>query len=171
MANRRRSFAPARRSTGRISPDWAFVQNLGPQPVAASTKILLGSFVATTADGTVLRTHVELGVGSDTTGEWQIGAFGLIVVSETAFLAGAASIPGPSTDASDSGWFVHQPILAQTTTGTTGRDTRYWTIDSKAMRKFPLGTRVVIMVENIQVTTGQFDMTFAVRLLAKPTQS
>ncbi len=172
MAARRRAFAPGRRSTGRVSPDWASSQSLGPVAVPAGTKILLGSFLAANnVDLTVLRTHAEILIASDTSGELQLGAFGLIVVTETAFAAGAGSIPGPGTDASDAGWFVHQFIVAGTTTGTTGRDTKYYTIDSKAMRKFPGGTRVAIMVENVQITTGQFDLAFGLRLLAKLTQS
>ncbi len=42
-----------------------------------------------------------------TASEFVVGAFGMLVVSEDAFAAGAASIPGPFTDAGSDLWMVH----------------------------------------------------------------
>jgi len=63
-------------------------------------------------DETVLRTVGLVSVRTDNSGadEQQIGAFGIIKVSNQAVTAGAASIPGPITDIGDDGWLVHVPF-------------------------------------------------------------
>ncbi len=77
-----------------------------------STKILLGVFVLSNVGigETVRRTIGNIWVVSDQAAadEVQVGAFGCIVVTDLAAAAGAASIPGPFTDANDDGWFVWQ---------------------------------------------------------------
>ena len=82
--------------------------------VGPSTKVLLGSFGLSNVniDETALRVVGMLSVASDQTAvsEHIVGALGLIRVSDTALAAGAASIPGPITDAGDDGWFVYQVI-------------------------------------------------------------
>ena len=82
------------------------------------------------------------------------GAFGFAYVSDQAFAAGAASIPGPYTNASWDGWFVHQfwsfhyTVGAGHATGPGLLDTVIWEVDSKGMRKGKDGDTLVVMVES-----------------------
>ena len=169
MATRsRRGFTPCR--TKRAVPAWGFLGS-SVVSVPAASKVLLGSFILSNPPlgETVLRTHVRLFVKTDQASgvENQVGSYGIIVVTDRAVAAGAASIPGPFTDGGDDGWFVHQPIVGQNDTefGGIGYD-----IDSKAMRKVEDGGEIAIMVENSDLLHG-FNIIHQVRLLAKLTES
>jgi hypothetical protein len=86
--------------------------------------------------------------------EFIVGAFGMCVVSEDAFAAGAASIPGPFSDASSDLWMVHQyfaqsfQFASGVGAGFNGSFGMQLDIDSKAMRKVTEEERLVVMVEN-----------------------
>ena len=168
----RRGFAPRR--TKRAAPAWGYTQSATELTIASDTKVLLGSFILSNPPlgETILRTRCRLWVRSDQAAaiEPQTGAFGLIVVTDRAVAAGAASIPGPATDGGDDGWFVHQQIIqASASTGISGVG---YEIDSKAMRKVEDGGEIAIVIENLSptVATG-FIISFSVRLLAKLTES
>ncbi len=80
-----------------------------------------------------------------------IGAIGCGIVSDQAFAAGAASIPGPWTDQDWSGWFVWMPWAFRFEfTTDIGRLIGSFTqvIDSKAMRKVQPNETVVWMAES-----------------------
>ncbi len=152
---RRRVVVPQRRRT---ATDWGrFVDQ--QTVIAAGTKTLLFSFILSNPGigEVVRRTHVMLSIISDqaTVLEQQNGAFGMIVVTDLALAAGAASIPGPSTDASDDGWFVWFGInqVMGTTLGATPTHSfaAPYVFESKAMRKIPDGFAVAVMYE----TCGQ----------------
>ena len=168
----RRGFTPRRAK--RAAPAWGFVGSTVDQGIIAGTKVLLASFILSNPPlgETILRTRVRLFVRSDneTGTEEQVGAFGLVVVTDAALAAGAGSIPGPFTDGGDDGWFVHQSIWQgasfATANGATGYD-----IDSKAMRKVEDGHSIAIMVENASGEAFQMQVGIAVRLLAKLTES
>jgi len=167
--------APRRayRSSQRISPTWVYLQTASAN-ITPATKVLIGGFVPSvlSIEETILRTRIELFVKSDQSAavEFQQGAFGLYVVSDLAFAAGAASIPGPVTNGSDDGWFVHQTIVgaSEDTLGGGQYGTRY-TIDSKAMRKVPEGSTIAIMIENAGALAA-FNFIVGIRLLTKVTQ-
>jgi len=118
-----------------------------------------------------LRTRARLAVITDQTAatEEQNGAFGMIVVTDLAAAAGAASIPGPFTDGGDDGWFLHQSITQMN--GISGSAPEIYDIDSKAMRKVEDGSVIAIMVENVSTPADGFLFTFAARLLSKLTES
>ena len=107
-ARSRRGFVPRRAK--RAAPAWGYVE-IPNTIVAAGNKTLLGTFILSNPPlgETILRTHIRLWVGSDqvAVAEFQQGAFGMMVVTDRAAAAGAASIPGPFTDGGDDGWFVH----------------------------------------------------------------
>ena len=84
----------------------------------------------------------------------------MVVVNDLALAAGAASIPGPFTDASDDGWFVHQ-FTGGNRPAATAAESTIWEFDSRAMRRVEEGFGIAVMYENasagavaIQVTTG-----------------
>ena len=165
-----RGFAPRARKSS--APAWGFLGVATHSVIGASSKVLLGTFILSNPPlgETVLRTRARLSVITDqaVAAEQQIGAFGLIVVTDRAAAAGAVSIPGPFTDGGDDGWFVHQIISQQN--GLSGLTDAQYDIDSKAMRKIEDGGEIAIMVENGGTSHG-FNFIFAVRLLAKLTQS
>jgi len=172
MATRSRRVA-VRRSGGRSAPSWGMIQ-ITQQTIAASAKLLLGSFILSNPPlgETVLRTRCQLWVGSDQTAtdEFQIGAFGLMVVTDAAIAIGTTAIPGPADDGGDDGWFVHQAIVQKFIPGAT--NVMAYTIDSKAMRKVEDGYAIAIMVENSALAgVGGLTISTSVRMLTKLTEN
>ena len=167
MATRRR-IGGARRGF-RPPTDWTALQSTVLTNIAGATKILAGSFTVGGSTETVRRTRALIHWKSDqlVASEYAIGAFGMCVVSEDAFAAGVASVPGPFTDASSDLWFVHQYILSDFIFGdATGFDSmggRSYEVDSKAMRRVTDEERIVLVFENGSALGAQFG--FAVRLL------
>ncbi len=105
---------------------------------------------------TVIRTLGRYLVQSDQAAgvEFQLGAWGMIVINDLAVAAGAASIPGPVTDASDDGWFVWEPF---STFGTRASAVGQWQdvhFESKAARRVEEGFTIAIMVENAHASDG-----------------
>ncbi len=168
MANRRTT-----RSTRGFRPQtsWAAVTPATEQTVNAATKVLIGSFVASSPE-TVRRTFGILNWRSDQTvnDERPMGAFGMCVVSNEAFAAGVASMPGPFTDADSDLWFVHQLMFAAfeqsgTVDGFESAAGQSYTINSKAMRKVTDDERIVMILENGHASQGAVAYV-AVRLLS-----
>ncbi len=161
MPNRSRSF---RGSSGRKSTNygWVGVNDIGNSIGTGATKVLLGGITLSnpSIDETWLRFVGMIGVESDQiiATEAQIGAFGMIVVSNNAFAAGAVSIPGPVADAGDDGWFVSVPFANtfQFITGSgfnpSGQTQRYF--DFKSKRKVQEGEQIALMVESIAGSQG-----------------
>ncbi len=121
--------------------------------VAAGTKVLVGGFTLSNPniDETILRTvgMISVGSGQQSATEDQIGAFGMMIVSDLAVAAGAASIPGPVTDNSDDAWFVWVPFAQRSTFDVSAGVTSVkYDFDSKAMRTVEEGFGLAVMVEN-----------------------
>jgi len=97
------------------------------------------------------------------------GAWGMIVVTDLALAAGAASIPGPITDVTDDGWFVWQPILSRlefvTGAGIEANSAKIVEFDSKAKRIVETGQIVAVMVENASASFA-FEFLLNMRLLS-----
>ena len=154
---------PARRTSRprgfRPQTEWAAQVALFSLNIGFQTKTLLGSFT-TGAPTTIRRTFGLVNWRSDqqAASEEPVGAFGMCIVSEDAFAAGAAAIPGPFTDASSDLWFVHQFLYSAfqflDATGVTNPTGSQYKIDSKAMRKLTEEERLVVMVENGHGTQG-----------------
>ena len=126
--------------------------------VAAGTKVLVATFVLSNPgiNEVVRRTRGRFLWTSDqaTILEGSVPAFGFMVVNDLAVAAGAASIPGPITDAGDDGWFVWEgmPMLMGSTDSSSSSSVGLggWygvDFDSKAMRKVPEGFTIVVMAE------------------------
>ncbi len=160
--SRGRTFGPKQRA----ATDWGrTVANL--TTIAAGSKALVTSLTLSNPGigETVRRTRGRFFVVSDQSSvtEQLTGAFGMVVVSDLALAAGAASIPGPVTDANDDGWFVWEPFVtvSQFTVGVSnaGAGTSPWfEFDSKAMRKVADGFGIAVMFEalaqGIEVNIG-----------------
>ncbi len=172
---RGRNFS--RRSSG-PNRSWAALQSTAGDfvTVAPATKVLLGGFTLSNPniDETILRTVGTLAVRSDqaAASESQVGAFGMIIVTDLAAAAGAASIPGPITDAADDGWFVYVPIVQRfefaSAVGSNPDQATQYHFDSKAKRKFAEGQQVAVMCENDGASFG-LSIAFVLRLLSQVT--
>jgi hypothetical protein len=128
----------------RASPpnlEWSDVSD-AQTTIAAGTKTLLFTLTPTVPiDSTIVRMRFNILIRSDqsTTPEDIVGAMGVIVVSNDAAAAGAASLPGPTSDVS-ADWFVYQPFcqrfsfttaIGRTQNGTAGVQ---YAVDSKSKR-------------------------------------
>ncbi len=161
---RGRSFLP--RQTSR---DWARSISTALVVVPAASKVLLAGFAAT-EDVTVRRVLGRYYVQSDQVSvqEQQVGAIGGLVVSDLAFTAGAASIPGPVTERSDDVWALWEPFMqtnervADTGVGLNSQGP--WSFDSKGQRKLAQGATYVVMIENASGVFG-LEVMIAVSLL------
>ena len=151
-----------KRTRSRPNRAWTGAVDLDNNITTASTKTLIASFVLSNSniDETILRTLGLLTVRSDqdASSEDQQGAFGMIVVSDTAVAAGAASIPGPLTDIADDGWFVHVPFnerfLFKSATGVNPDMNHQYQFDFKSKRVIEDGSSIALMVETSSGSEG-----------------
>ena len=150
----RRALSRGRRPGGTWGRNLSALQTTVP----AASKVLVGSFALSTPGigETVRRTLGEVGISSDQTGaiEQQLGAFGCIVVTDTALAAGVASLPGPATESSDDGWFVWQGLMRRGDASLTAPIIDVFKFDSKAMRRNEEGFSVALVAENTHATHG-----------------
>ncbi len=163
MANRQIRHA----RTQRQPTSWGRLVSPTYTTVPANSKVILAS-VALSNPGigeTVRRTRGWFSAITDQSAALEdvLGAIGFAVVTDLAFAAGAASIPGPVTDASDDGWFVWEGF-ANRQDGNIGIVAGHQ-FDSKAMRRIEEGSIVVMMGENAHATFGM-DIGFAFSILS-----
>ena len=157
------------RRTQRQPTNWARFVAPTYTTVAAGTKVFLVAVVLSNPgiNETIRRTRGIVSIASDqgAAQEYQGGAFGAIVVNDLAAAAGAASIPGPVTDANDDGWFVWRPFTQMVAENVTaGLQTWQYEFDSKAMRRVQEGFQIAFMIENASGTEG-LQVAFALSLL------
>ena len=173
MPNRRTTRIARPGARGRAPSTWARAQSAASVTVAGATKVLLATVTLSNPgiSETVRRTRglVMIESDQDSSAEDQMGSFGMVVVNDLAIAAGAASIPGPVTDANDDGWFVWQPMLAAgllngISATSPGSRFQLFEFDSKAMRRVEEGFIVAIMVENASVLNG-INVSFAFSML------
>ena len=96
-----------------------------------------------------------------------VGAFGIAIVSDQAAAAGAASIPGPWSNADWDGWFVWEGFaMSLQFSDATGvfLDSVQSVIDSKAMRRVGDNDTIVAMCESQAVA---FEIACPLRQLFK----
>ncbi len=156
---RSRGRSLQRRVGARPNRAWSIAFSSAFITVPANSLTLISSFVPANIgiDLTFLRTVGQLTIMSDQTGasEEQIGAFGMILVTDSAFAIGVTAMPDPVTDGNDDGWFVYQGFSQQSALVTAGRGSFSYTIDSKAKRIMGgVGKTLVLMISNAHATQG-----------------
>ncbi len=143
-----------------------------PTTLAAGTKSLVASVTLSNAGigETVRRTRGVFSITSDQNSvqEQQVGAFGFIVVTDTALGVGITAIPGPATDRNDDGWFVWESfcqISGATAGGTISllqpAIPQVYHFDSKAMRRVEEGYSIAGVVENFGPNPMEFMVNFS----------
>ena len=132
--------------------------------VAAGAKVLFGTFVLSNGGigETVLRSRGRWAMSANAAPQILQLAWGLVVVSDLALAAGAASIPGPDTDASDDGWFVWDAAEGQKAVVGEGF---VFEFDSKGRRRVEEGFSIAMMVEN--PTAAAVDFSMSISLLSR----
>ncbi len=152
-----------KRSTGWSGP-FEFTQS-----ITGAGKILLQTGTPTLPEQTLARTRgsIYLGYLPAAAANLVDCAFGIMIVSDVAAAAGAASIPGPHTDAGDDAWMVHRFVQLKAT-GVADPDSisTEFEIDSKAMRRLQNDQRVVFMWETRTITAGTLQLAGALRQLS-----
>ena len=168
-----RSRSTPRFSRGpRRKTSWIIGPNQAKTSKSASGSSIWSTGVATGQDGnTIVRIRGQIaGVLSlvTTVGDaFDNSAFGIGLVTEEAFAAGAASMPSPLVDDDWDGWMWHQylgPLIGLSTTelGVTPSESFRFNIDSKSMRKFDEGWTVFGAIE-LGTETGAATLTWGGR--------
>ncbi len=174
---RSRGFQYPRRS--RRSTDWG-AGVVGSEIIQTSSGKSLGTFGGSfTEPSTLVRIRGDFLAFirvSDTIGEGARYAFGIAIVTDQAFAAGIASIPGPLAEDDWDGWLFHRygslftPLAAQADGAAAGSTWHRWEIDSKAMRKVDDDNMTLIgMVESVFSGTAQVQFDWNSRSLVKLT--
>jgi len=166
-----RRLTTLRRGSVKHNNAWSAVISSDYITIPAASKVLLGALALsnTNIDETILRVIGSVNVNTDTSSsqERQIGSVGLIVVSNNAQAAGVASIPGPSTDSEDDGWFCHA-FFAQTNPTGADPDAHTYNFSSKGRRIVQEGELIAIVAENSHASHG-FILNLQFRLLSRVT--
>ncbi len=111
-----------------------------------------------------------IAIGSDQSAvsEFQIGAFGMGLVTDTALTAGIGSIPDPVTNPDSDIWFLYQSFaqrfLFKDASGFEGNDWVTYQFDSKAKRIVHDDESVAIVGANAHATNG-LTVVFHIRML------
>ena len=102
------------------------------------------------------------------------GAFGIAITDTEAFLAGAASVPDPQDDPDAEVWIYHTWFTVASTQFTAteeiGADnlaSLRMIVDSKAMRKFPVGKTMYAVLGTVENGVSTMNWTFGARVLFK----
>ncbi len=168
----RRPFQ-SRSRTSRPNRSWAGNVATTFTALPAGNAIIAASFVLSSQgiDETVLRMVGTLAIRTDQLAatEEQVGAMGAIIVQETAFAAGAASVPDPVTEVGNDGWFLYVPIANSFTFATaSGFQTQVaqYDFDSKAKRILSGGSRIILVIANSSPSHG-FEFSLVIRLLSQ----
>jgi len=167
MARARRTF-PSRGN--RRIPTWVGPADQSYVSVGSGLSVLIASFApedASIVKPTVVRVRGQVSIKLNSyAADLDIaGAFGMCVVSDEAFVAGAASIPRPFDDADWDGWFVwrsfaaHYELLDATGAFLASYE---FEVDSKAMRKVTSNETIVMMCES---QTGAVQISMGLRTL------
>ena len=161
-----------RGSGGRPNRGWSGQVSTAVVNIPANSAVLLGGFALTNPgiDVTVLRTVGSIYINTDQTAanEQQIGAFGFILVTDTAFAVGITAIPDPIGDVGDDGWFVYVPIQQDFTFATAVGQIvgMKYDFDSKAKRVIHNGTTIAVVIANSDAGDG-FNVTVGFRILSQ----
>jgi len=95
------------------------------------------------------------------------GAFGMIVTSSDAVIAGVASVPGPLSDSLND-WFVWVPFTVIHNASSQDAEYNFRPFDSRGMRKLKFGEDLVPVLEiESDVAGSSIDASFSLRIQSK----
>jgi len=149
---------------------WVGYADQGYVAVAAGAKQLISNFTLATLDSlTVIRNRgvISIIVPNAAADVDVVGAFGIGIVTQTAFTQGVASVPGPFSDSDWDGWMLLVPISHRIdVTSDVGRALMgvERVVDSKAMRKMEANEILVAVCES---QANGFSVSAPIRTLVK----
>ncbi len=158
---RPRSHSPVRRGPKRLGT-WVGPADQNYVTIANGAKVLVASFDAS-AGGlikpTLVRTRgaVVVRIAGPAADVSVAGAFGVAIVTDRAFAAGVASIPGPFTDAGWDGWAVWRSFgFVWDFADESGKaiSSISFEVDSKGMRKFQEDDDLAVVIETSASSAG-----------------
>jgi len=129
-----------------------------PTTIAATTKVLLGTFAPTAGFSHETQIRVVGTMAGLPLAAGSTGAVGMAVVSDAAVTAGVASMPGPVTDISDDLWTFFRPWAEG------AGDAFFYEFDQRGMRKIEEGQQMAVIAES--GTVGSV-IEMVIRALAK----
>jgi len=145
-----------------------------PTAFSASGSAILGSGTVPNVEGlTLIRTRgfCELVLRTaSAAGEGYTGAIGICNVTDEAFAIGITAIPIPITNMGDDIWYYHRFFSVHAGSGAVDVNARYeqhFEVDSKAMRKTPVGITTVAVIQVVEQGTAILDVSFDTRQLVK----
>ena len=167
MADRTRGRGFVRSGPKRMV-EWSGVVDQGYVNIPAGAKVIVQS-LSFAEKATIVRNRGQFSVRPAVSNADAsiVGAVGLGIVSAEALAAGAASIPGPFSQAEWDGWMVWQPlqlVFEFITDAGILMLSKETVIDSKAMRKVGANEVAVFMVESQAIT---FNISVVLRTLIK----
>jgi len=108
---------------------------------------------------------------ADAAGSGFEGAFGIAIADNVAIAAGAGSLPSPQTESEDEVWMYHDwfhlTATDATLLGSQNPASLMSKVDSKAMRKLPVGKSMYAILEVVESGTSVLRWYFDSRILAK----
>jgi len=118
---------------------------------------------------TVVRTLFTYHVLSDqvASGEFQIGAIGMAVVSDQAVAIGVTAVPTPITDMASDLWFAYSQFNQNGSGLNAGQVGYGYELHSKAMRKVDVGEDIIVVVESSGSASAGYSLITGGRLLVK----
>ena len=136
---------------------------------AASTTAIIGLGQTSLAGITLarIRGYVELGLqSSSAAGDGYVGAIGLGIVNQPAFVAGVASMPAPVDEVAWGGWMWHQYFsLLAPTAAQTSENRIAFELDTKAMRKMGPDETVFLSIQITERGTATLEAVAGTRML------
>ena len=146
--------------------------------ISTSSNNIIGSGVVLVDSNkaTIVRIRGQLSIYLSAVGaalDVDLFAFGIGLVSDQAFAAGAASVPDPFDDSSWDGWMYHRfgsvaSEAAAIASGVEGMRVFRDTVDSKAMRKWGANQTVIAVLSVTEVGTAPvIQVNFDSRMLIK----
>ena len=153
---------------------WAGAAPAARTVIPAASKVLVFTITVDNPgiDETVLRVvgGVRVMFDQSSADEYQLGAIGMCIVTDTAIAAGIASIPDPVTDVQDDVWFFYQSFAQRfsllTAVGFDADGGHYYPFDSKAKRVVHSGMSIVGVAANAHASNG-LEIVWNVRVLGQ----
>ncbi len=166
MARGPRRALPQRRTTARRGTNWSRFITFAPVFVGFGQKVFVTFFQLSNPGitETVVRTLGQFFVTSDQAiaVEEQIGAWGMVRITDAALAIGVTAMPGPVTDLDDEGWMVWQGFSQNGQLTTGGPSGFMYSFESKAARRIEEGHSMAIVVENAHASEGfRFSLTLS----------
>ena len=165
------------RRSQRRSTAWSAAVASDDLTLSATARAVWSTGAVPSVEGlTIVRTRGQgmLTLASATgAGDGFRGAMGIGIVSDEAFAIGATAMPGPLTQAEWPGWMWHQFFVLQAVTatiadGVNANSAVYrFEIDSKAMRKVPVGMTIFGMIDVTELGTASLELQAETRMLGK----